>query len=223
MNYGELKFLASEIARFEGQAYLDPALDATRFLALCNEQLVKFCTDTQVLNETAVAFTPIVGTRRYGIQGAQFAKKMVQIRAVQINGGHWLRDISGEEAFARYPTYATAPNAMPAAWWPSSQDFIDFNCPFDQAYSCFVAGSVLHDPLVDDNTNIILQDDNVRTLAKLIAAELVWPHDKAAGEQLKGVAMRDMEDVRRQALKQGGGRNVRGTLKPGTPFVRLGW
>jgi hypothetical protein len=221
MNYGDLKFLASEIGRFEGQCYLDPVVDAARFLALCNEQLVKFCTDTQVLNESAVAFTPIVGTRRYSIQGAQFAKKMVQIRAVQIDNGYWLREISGEEAFVRFPRYATAANARPVSWWPSSQDMIDFNCPFDQAYTCFVAGSVLHPVLVDDSTNIILQDDNVRTLAKLIAAELVWPHDKAAGEQLRGVALRDMEDVRRQALKQGGGRNVRGTLNPSTPVARL--
>jgi hypothetical protein len=98
---------------------------------------------------------------------------------------------------------------------------IDFNCPFDQAYTCFVAGSVLHPVLVDDSTDIILQNDNVRTLAKLIAAELVWPHDKAAGEQLRGVALKDMEDVRRQALKQGGGRNVRGTLNPSVPVARL--
>lgn len=112
-----------------------------------------------------------------------------------------------------FPSYLTAANGLPIAWWQESPNKLWFNCPFDQAYaSCFLSGRLYHDPLTGGDGQVLqLAPEDEMLAADYCAARIIIVNDRANGDALLQSTLSKMEKRKGETNRKSGGLPKRGT------------
>ena len=212
MILADFRSLVLAMTSRDGQAYISQS-DLSSQTQIIQEQLDVYAAFTGCIFVQNVSFTPTIGVGSYytytpfGVPLTFLAANMSYVDQIAINGVQLTMagDPMGRmgpsvfEVFLREnPTYLTAGNGKPTAWFQESyRPLIVFSCPFDQIYAnCFFTGRLYHSPLNTtnggENQNLDLLPDDVRIAAQLVRNELLRPYNAEMADALDGPVYKKM-------------------------------
>lgn len=225
MTWETFRNLVYTTASAQGQPYIKnhEIASLNEFLL---ERLQAFCAETKCLYFDKVTFT--VNTTpggRFDMRDTDyFEYPMSEIQQVVIDSntligpenrlGKW----SADQAMQRYQDYRTASTGTPKLWFvypPSTLVLVP--SPSATISNCFVSGWAMQPEPTNDQTELLLETEDIRPAAMCCAYDLIVPlangESLQKAEYLRSVSERGKMEVMARAARKLGGPQRRGAWR----------